>query len=178
MDDIVNGQDGTPKAPAPPVKSNAELAEGMYSNYGGSAGFAPVDLRVFDQLEHQARYDGKKGLASEIAGARKTLTSNLMNLDFSGGAARELSNLIGEYHRSPREGDQVKENLASAMEQLADEWDSDFQQNFDGAMQVLKEVTKGNPSLVNFFHSTGLSSDVRFLRMAGNIAKGRKAGKK
>lgn len=171
-----NGQSGVSPASAEPVKSNAELAEGLYGNPGGSLTFGSEPLAaVFDPVERELRGNKAPKAALEVGEARRALTASMQELAFSPGSAQDLSILMVEYRDRPREEPQMQKNLDEALETLANEWGDDFSAKFDGAKKVLATLTKGHPALAGFVHGSGLSMDVRLLRLAGEIAWHRKA---
>ncbi|MHB1011947.1 MAG: hypothetical protein ACYC37_03460 [Desulfobacteria bacterium] len=155
--------------------TNVSNAEVFYGNPGGSPGErGNIDSALsgaFNSVEMAARSDGNYDLAREISGARTALGNEMMALGFSDASARSFAGLLGEYYSSPRDTKQAEANLDKALAELSHEWGADFDGRLEGAKGVLASLTKGNPRLLGFVHSTGLSHDVRFLRLAGEIAK-------
>ena len=153
----------------------AAQAEALYGNPGGSPGDAGnIDTALgaaFGPVVDAARGDRNHELAREIAGARSALGKEMMALGFSDNSAKEFSALLGEYHGGPRDKEQAEANLDEALDKLSTEWGADFEARLEGANKVMAALMKGNPGFADFVHSTGLSRDVRFLRLAGAIAK-------
>jgi hypothetical protein len=156
-------------------EKTAAQAAALYGNPGGSPG-APGNIdtalgAAFGPVVEAARGDRNHELAREIAGARSALGKEMLALGFSDNSAKELGALLGEYYNKPRDKDQMESNLDKALDELSTEWGADFAARFEGANKVLASLIRGNPGLADFLHSTGLSRDVRFLRLAGEIAK-------
>jgi len=152
-----------------------EQASALFGNPGGSPG-APGNIdtalgAAFSPVEGAARGERNHALAQEIQGVRAALGKEMLALGFSDNSAKEFSALLGEYYDKPRDKDQMESNFGKALDELSTEYGDTFHARLDGANKVLTALTKGNPALLDFVHSTGLSRDVRFLRMAGEIAK-------
>ncbi len=162
-------------SPGAPEKSDAEV---MYGNPGGSpaeTGNIEAALSGFsDRAAMAARmardYDGAKAVEAATA----ALVGNLGELQFSRNAAVELAGLMSEYEdrKNVSDGDR-QAAMDSALETLSGEWGPRFPAMFEGAKAVIKAMSKGHPGILTFFHDSGLSRDVRFLRMAGEVAKAR-----
>jgi hypothetical protein len=153
-----------------------DQASKLFGNPGGSPGDAGnIDTAlgaVFTPAEGAARGDRNHEQARGIQGVRAALGKEMLALGFSDNSAKEFSALLGEYHSNPRDTKEQREaNLDKALEDLSTEWGDTFHARLAGAEKILATLTKGNPALLGFVHSTGLSSDVRLLRMAGEIAK-------
>ena len=157
----------------------AAQAEALYGNPGGSPGEpGNIDTALgvaFSPVEGAARGDRNHQLAQEIQGVRAALGKEMLSLGFSDNAATEFSALLGEFYDKPRDEKQMETNLDEALDALSTEWGADFHARLDGAKSVLAALTRGNPGFADFVHSTGLSRDVRFLRLAGEIARHRAA---
>lgn len=155
----------------------AAQAEALYGNPGGSPGQpGNIDTALgaaFSPVEGAARGERNHQLAREIAGARSALGKEMLALGFSDNSAKEFSALLGEYYSNPRDAKGMEANFDKALEELSTEWGGDFHARLDGANKVLAALTKGNPGLLDFLHSTGLSRDARFLRLAGEVARHR-----
>lgn len=154
-------------------------AEVLFGNPGGSPG-DPGNIETalnaaFRPLQDGARGERNHDLAREIGEVRATLGNEMLSLGFSDAAAKEFSGLIGEYYSRPRDDEGMKNNLDNALDELSTEWGADFHARLEGAEKVMASLTKGNPRLLDFMHSTGLSRDARFLRLVGEVARHRAA---
>jgi len=147
----------------------------LFGNPGGSPGdhgnIESALNAAFRPLQDGARGERNHDLAREIGEVRDALGKEMLSLGFSAAAATDFAGLLGEYYSSPREGKDVETNLDKALEELSTEWGSDFAARYEGSNRVLAALTKGNPKLWDFMRSTGLPHDVRFIRLAGEIAK-------
>jgi hypothetical protein len=147
----------------------------LFGNPGGSPGdhgnIESALNAAFRPLQDGARGERNHDLAREIGSVRDTLGKGMLELGFSAASAAEFAGLLGEYYGAPREREVVEKNLDKALDELSTEWGADFHNRLDGATRILASLTKGNPRLMDFVHGTGLSHDVRFLRLAGEIAK-------
>jgi len=153
----------------------AAQAKAFYGNPGGSPGDpGNIDSALgaaFGPAEGAARGERNHPLAREIQGARAALGKEMLALGFSDNSAKEFSALLGEYYDRPRDAKGMEANFDKALEELSTEWGADFHARLEGANKVLAVLTRGNPALLDFMHSTGASRDVRFLRLMGDIAK-------
>jgi hypothetical protein len=163
----------------PPVRSNAEYGEILYSNPGG----APAELSAIDSsLERngfgnvalQARLDGDVGLDKEVTEIRHGLATAMHELGFSNTAAREFAVLAGQYFDKPRDAEACEKNLDAALETLQREWKGDFKEKLDGAAAVMKILQNKVPGITGFLSHSGLRNDVDFLRILGGVAHHRK----
>ena len=159
----------------------AVQAAALYGNPLGSPveALGNIDSKlgaVFDPLKGKAIGERNFTLAQEIGQTRKNLSESMRGLGFSDGGAKELSALFSEYRDTPRDAEVATKNLDQALETLSREWGADFETRFKGAEKVLARLARGNPAVSDFLYSTNLSSDVRLLRLAGNIAAHRKVG--
>jgi hypothetical protein len=147
----------------------------LFGNPGGSPGdhgnIESALNAAFRPLQDGARGERNHDLAREIGEVRDALGKEMLGLGFSAASAAEFAGLLGEYYGAPRDREVVEKNLDKALDELSTEWGADFHTRLDSTKKVLESLTKGNPRLLDFVHSTGLSHDVRFLRLAGEIAK-------
>jgi hypothetical protein len=158
-----------------------KVASALFGNPGGSAGdHGQLDSGLapaFDRIEHGARDNGDADYAATITGARKALVESLQELGAGPGVAKELSEMIADYHGKPRDEETIQKNFDAALEALSEEWGSDnFKTTFAGAKKVIAKLLGTNVANLEFFHGTGLVKDVRLLRIAGAIAKSQMKG--
>ncbi len=155
-------------------------AAALYGNPGGSPG-DPGNIgtalgAAFTPLEGAARGERNFELAAEIKEVRATLGKEMLELGFSDASAKEFAGLLGEYYSKPRDAKEQRDaNRDKALDELSHEWGADFEARYEGSSRVMAALTRGNPRLLDFIHSTGLSHDVRFTRLLGEVARHRAA---
>ena len=166
------------------MAADKAMSERMFGNPGGSEAeesslLAALQGGGMEELCRGLRMDGDHKAAATLTSETSDLAKIMCEAGFSRDSALEFGRLISDYWNNPMTLEGSQEAWGKSVEEIGKEWKDETEANIKGGAEILRHLCIKLPSLKDFMESTGMASDVRLVRMLGNISQHHKAtGKK